>query len=109
MCVNISDIPENASEDAKKIDPEVSNINGARLDPSDIDVAHRIGRQRPGKTCNIIAHFATLLKQQVFYNARGALRGAHAPPGSQPPSDVLANTFITDNLTQQNEFLMLSG
>ena len=106
MCVNISGIPENANEDAKKIVQELSNINGACLDPSDIDVAHRIGRQRPGKTRTIIARFATLSKRQVFYNARRALRGAHAPPGSQLTGDILANTFITDNLTQQNEFLM---
>ena len=40
------------------------------------------------------------------YENPGIAPGAHAPPGSQLTGDILANTFITDNLTQQNEFLM---
>ena len=104
MCVNISRIPENANEDAKKIVQELSNINGACLDLSDIDVAHRIGRQRPEKTRTIIARFATVSNGR--FSTTRAVPCARDIPGSQLTGDTLANTFITDNLTQQNEFLM---
>ena len=106
MCVNISGIPETPNEDAKKLVLELSSVTGAHLEPSDIDVAHRIGKHRPGKTRTIIARFATLSKRQAFYDARRALRGARAAPGSQLTGEILGKTFISDNLTQQNEFLM---
>ena len=109
LCVNISGIPENSNEDAKKIVMELSGITGAGLVPDDVDVAHRIGRPKPGKVRTIIARFVTVSKRQAFYNARRALRdkdGAGAPPGSRLTEDILAKTFISDNLTQQNEFLL---
>ena len=106
LCVNIAGIPENSNEGAKSIVLELSTITGAHLELGDIDVAHRIGRPKPGKTRTIIARFTTLSQRQAFYNARRALRCAGAPPGSRLSGDILAKTFISDNLTQQNEFLM---
>ena len=106
QCVNISGIPEHSNEDAKKIVLELSRITGAQVEPADVDVAHRIGRPKPGKTRTIIARFVTVSKRQAFYAERRGLRGARAPPGSQFTGDTLQQTYISDNLTQQNEQLM---
>ena len=106
VCVNISGIPENRNEDAAKIVLELSKITGAHLEPGDVDVAHRIGKPKPGKIRPIIARFVTLQKRQAFYDTRRALRGAQAQPGSELTRDVLDKAFISDSLTQQNEFLM---
>ena len=106
LCVNISGIPEDPNEDAKKIVRELADITGAHLEPTDVDVAHRIGRAKPGKTRTIIARFTTLSKRQDFYAACRGLRGARASPGSSLTEGVLAKTFISDNLTQHNEHLM---
>ena len=109
LCVNVSGIPENSNEDPKKLVLELSQITGAQLEPSDIDVAHRIGRQKPGKTRTMIVRFATLTKRQAFYNARRELRGARAVPGSRLTGEVLEKTYISDNLTQHNELLMFQA
>ena len=110
MCVNISGIPETTNEDAKQLVLDLSGITGAQLEPTDVDVAHRIGRPRPGKTRTIIARFSTLAKRQAFYNARRELREAEvrarAAPGSRLTGEVLQKTYISDNLTQHNELLM---
>ena len=106
QCVNISGVPETNNEDVKKLVLELSNVTGAHLELGDVDVAHRVGKHKPGKTRTIIARFATLTKRQAFYDARRALRGARAVPGSQLTGEVLGNTYISDNLTQQNELLM---
>ena len=106
LCVNISGIPETTNEDVKKLVLDISGVTGAHLVPGDVDVAHRVGKHKPGKTRTIIARFATITKRQAFYDARRALRGARAVPGSGLTDEVLGNTFISDNLTQQNEFLL---
>ena len=106
QCVNISGIPESSNEDAKKIVLELSAVTGAHLEPGDVDVAHRVGRQKPGKTRTIIARFSTLATRQAFYNARRGLRGARAPPGSRLTDEILGKTYVSDNLTRQNELLM---
>ena len=85
---------------------EVSKVTGAPLDPCDLDVAHRIGKHKPGKPRTIIARFVTISKRQAFYDARRALRGARAVPGSALTGEVLKNVYVSDNLTQQNEALM---
>ena len=48
-----------------------------------------------------IARFVTVQNRQAFYSTP---RGAQAQPGSELTRDVLNKAFISDNLTQQNEF-----
>ena len=108
QCLNFSGIPEQQNENTDKLVIEIAKAAGVNVKPDDIDVSHRIGKPKAGKP-RIIAKFQSFNKRQEMYGARRELRSARAPRGTSLTPAVLSATFVAENLTQKNEFLLFKA
>ena len=106
LCVNVSGIPESASESTDQIVIDLGKMCGVSLTATDLDRTHRIGKANAGAPRIIIARFATFAKRQEFYNARRELRKPRPVRGSTVTAETAGKTFVTDNLTKQNQHVM---
>ena len=109
QCLNFSGIPEQQNENTDKLIIEIAKAAGVNVKPDDIDVSHRIGKPKAGKPRAIIAKFQSFNKRQEMYGARRELRSARAPRGTSLTPAVLSATFVAENLTQKNEFLLFKA
>ena len=105
-CLDISGVPERQDEDTTELLVELSKVVGVQMEKADIDVSHRVGRPSPGKTRKIIAKFIRVSKRQELYAARRDLRKAKATRGSFFTEEVLEKTYISENLTRENDLLL---
>ena len=106
LCINISGIPETANESTDQIVTDLARMAGVAVTPADLDRTHRIGKPGTGKTRAIIARFANFAKRQELYNARRELRKPRSVRGSTVSVQVAGKTFVSDNLTRQNQHTM---
>ena len=106
LCMNISGIPETAGESTDRIVTDLAKMAGVTVTPADIDRTHRIGKPSDGKNRNIIVRFTNFPKRQELYNARRELRKPRPVRGSTVTSETAGKTYLSDNLTRQNQHTM---
>ena len=109
QCVNVKGVPETQGENAAELVLQIASAAGVELSPSDVDVAHRVGRPREGRHRAIIARFATVTARQRVYDKRRELRNATAVTGSAVTTDALRQIYISDSLTKRNEETMYNA
>ena len=106
LCMNISGIPETAGESTDRIVTDLASLAGVNITPADIDRSHRIGKPGDGKSRPIIVRFTNFPKRQEFYDARRQLRTPRRVSGSTVSAEAAGKTFLSDNLTKQNQHTM---
>ena len=106
LCVNIAGVPETANESTDQLVTDLAKMAGVAIAPADIDRTHRIGKPGTGKARPIIVRFANFTKRQELYNARRELRKPRPVRGSTVSPEVAGKTFLSDNLTRQNQHTM---
>ena len=106
LCVNVSGIPETANESTDQIVTDLGKMCGVTLTAADLDRTHRIGKASGTGPRIIIARFVSFAKRQEFYNARRELRKPKPVRGSTVSTETAGKTFVTDNLTRQNQHVM---
>lgn len=94
-CLDISGVPESTGEETDSLVMEVARAAGVTISRDDIEVSHRVGKPRPGKTRKIILRCGTFRKRQELFQARKVLR-----------SDAACEVFISENLTRHNSEIM---
>ena len=105
-CLNISGIPESATESTDQIVTDVAVAAGVTLGPADIDVSHRVGRQQDGKCRSIIVKMVSQRSRDTLYAARKDLRSGRVPALS---AEILKSVFISENLTRANQRVMYAA
>lgn len=108
-CLRISGIPETTIEqdpnshnntthhNHEPTDEKVRKISRAlevKVDTSDIDRSHRIGKQQPGKTRDIIVKFTSYRARNALYRARVGLKACGYP-----------GVFLNEDLTRMRSSL----
>ena len=102
-CLNISGVPEEASESTDAIVRDVAAAAGVTLGPDAIDVSHRVGRQQPGKCRPIIVKMTSFTSRDALYSARKDLQSGRA---STLSAEMIKKVFISENLTRANQRVM---
>ena len=105
-CLNISGIPETASETTDQIVRDVAAAAGVTLGPAAIDVSHRVGRQQEGKCRPIIVKMVSRSSRDALYAARKDIRSGRVPALS---ADVLKKGFSSESLTRANQRVMYAA
>ena len=106
LCINVSGIPETEGESTDRIVTDLAKMAGVAVTPADIDRTHRIGKPSSGKSRNIIVRFTNFPKRQELFNARRELRKPRTVRGSTVTAETAGKTFLSDNLTRQNQHTM---
>ena len=106
LCVNVSGVPESSGESTDQIIVDLGKMAGITVAPADLDRTHRIGKGNGGGPRTIIARFTNFSKRQEFYNARRELRKPRPVRGSTVSTETAGKTFVSDNLTRENQHTM---
>lgn len=106
QCINVKGVPESQGENVAQLVLQIAGAAGVELSPSDVDVAHRVGRPRDGRHRAIIARFASFTARQKVYDKRRELRNATAVAGSAVTTEALRQVYVSDSLTKRNEETM---
>ena len=106
LCLDVSGIPETASEDTDRLVMDTAKLAGVELTKEDIDRSHRVGVVKPGKPRTLIVRLNSYSKREAFYNARKNLRQPRSFEGSSVSAAVASKVFVTDNLTRENQFIL---
>ncbi|KAF0294022.1 hypothetical protein FJT64_000789 [Amphibalanus amphitrite] len=106
LCVNVSGVPETPNESTDQIIMDLGKMAGVTVTPADLDRTHRIGKGTGGSPRIIIARFTNFSKRQEFYNSRRELRKPRPVRGSVVSTESAGKTFISDNLTRDNQHTM---
>ena len=109
QCLNIKGAPETQGENVEKLVIDIARGAGVELSPSEVDVAHRMGRPRDGRHRVIIARFVSFTARQKVYDKRRELRTATAAPGSSLTTAALREIYVSDSLTKRNEETMYNA
>ena len=109
QCININGVPEAHGENVAQKVLDIARAAGVELSPSEVDVAHRVGRPRDGSRRAIIARFVSFTARQKLYDRRRELRNATVAPGSTLTTEELRGVYVSDSLTQRNEETMYSA
>ena len=104
-CLNISGIPETATESTDRIVRDVAAAAGVTLTPADIERSHRVGRQQNEKSRTIIVKLSSH-SRDALYAARKNLRSASS---ATLGPEVLKSVFIAENLTKANQQVMYTA
>ena len=105
-CLNISGMPEAATESTDRVVLDVAAAAGVTLAPTDIDCSHRVGRQQNGKNRTIIVKLTSRNGRDALYAARKDLRSSRS---STISAEVLKGVFISENLTKANQQVMYTA
>ena len=129
--LNFTGIPEQNDENCLQLALDLGKVMGVKLDRTDIDNAHRVGRppSAPGGTGvpaprtsaavntgtggptgaaaaaqprPLVVKFTTYVKREMVWWARKELKKAKPPRSSALPEDGLRNAFVQENLTPKN-------
>ena len=73
-CLDIAGVPETPNENTDDHVIGVARALGVPLGKPDIEISHRVGRPRDGKTRKIIVKFVSYRKRQELYAERKKLR-----------------------------------
>ena len=102
-CLLISGIPEGERESTDQLVMDVAKAAGVTVTRADIDRSHRIGPRRSGKTRQIIVKMTSYNKREELYQSRKDLRSGRVQKHPVLTAAVLSRSFISENLTQQNQ------
>ena len=112
-CLNFTGIPEARDENTVQLAIDVAKMFNVKLDRTDLDRAHRVGKLRktaPGQTAppprTLVVKFASYLKREAVWFGRKELKNAKPPRGSTLTEDGMKNAFISENLTKRNQEIM---
>ena len=104
--VEISGVPLQDDEDCKKIVAEIAKLANAKVECTDIDVAHRL----PGG--GIIVQFASRTARDILFNSKSNLKGKTvkdlglSPPKTKEGVETKGLIFINKGLTQETKSLL---
>ena len=112
-CLNLTGIPETRDENTVQLAIDVAKMVNVKLDRTDLDRAHRVGKPKkiaPGQATppprTLVVKFVSYLKREAVWFGRKELKTAKPPRGSILTEDGMKNAFISENLTKRNQEIM---
>ena len=112
-CLNFAGIPENADENTVQLAMDIGKMANVKIDRSDIDRAHRIGKPRPATQDQprppprpLVVKFVSYQKRESVWFGRKELRTAKPPRGSSLTDGSMKDIFVQENLTRRNQETM---
>ena len=112
-CLNFTGIPENKDENTVQLAVDLAKMANVKIDRTDIDRAHRIGKPRtatqgqasaPPRT--LVVKYVSYLKREAIWFGRRELKGAKPPRGSSMTEESMKEVFVQENLTKKNQEIM---
>ena len=104
--LTISGLPETEQENTDTLVIDVARAAGVTATVADLDRSHRVGQLRRGRPRQIIAKFVSFNKRQELLEARRNMRAGRVPHHPTLTQQVLAQTFIAENLTRKNQLIL---
>lgn len=114
-CLNFTGIPEAKEENTVQLAIDLAKMANVKLERTDIDRAHRIGKLKtpaPGQSSVtprplVVKYtYTSYLKREAVWFGRKELRKAKPPRGSTLTEGSMKNAFVQENLTRRNQEIM---
>ncbi|KAF0287561.1 hypothetical protein FJT64_014026 [Amphibalanus amphitrite] len=102
----ITGLPESARESTDALVIDLAKAAGVTVTVADLDRSHRVGPPRRDRPRQIIAKFVAFNKRQELLEARTNLRAGRVQQHPILTQQVLANTYIAENLTKRNQLIL---
>ena len=112
-CLNFTGVPENKDENAVQLAIDLAKMTNVKIDRTDIDRAHRVGKPRtpasgqstaPPRT--LVVKYVSYLKREAIWFGRRELRSAKPPRTSSLTEANMKEVFVQENLTRKNQETM---
>ena len=104
--LTISGLPEKERENTDALVMDLAKAAGVTVAMADLDRTHRIGKPKRDKPRQIVAKFVSFNKRQELLEARRDLRAGRVQRHPILTERVLAQTFISENLTKKNQLIL---
>ena len=104
--LTISGIPETDREDPDALVIDLAKAAGVTVTVADLDRSHRVGPMKRSRPRQIIAKFVFFNKRQELLESRRSLRAGRVQRHPILTEQVLAQTFIAENLTKKNQLIL---
>ena len=115
-CLNFTGVPENKDENTVQLAIDLAKMTNVKLERSDIDRVHRVGKPRtaapgqsPAAPRPLVVKYVSYLKREAVWFGRKELRQAKPPRGSAITEGSLRNAFVQENLTRKNQEIMFEA
>ena len=112
-CLLFTGVPERKDENTVQLAIDLAKLTNVKLDRSEIDRAHRVGKprapapgQNPASPRPLIVKYVSYLKREAVWFGRKELKQAKPSRGSSFAEGELKNAFIQENLTRKNQEIM---
>lgn len=112
-CLNFTGVPESKDENAVQLAIELSKMANVKIDRTDIDRAHRIGRPKaaaqgqssaPPRT--FVVKYVSYIKREAVWFGRKELKTAKPSRTSTLTEGSMKDIFVQENLTKRNQEIM---
>lgn len=111
-CLNFAGVPEGKDENTVQLAIDLAKMTNVKIDRTDIDRAHRIGRPKAatqGQTPAprmLVVKYVSYLKRESIWFGRKEMRTAKPPRGSNLTEACMKEVFVQENLTKKNQEIM---
>ena len=112
-CLNFAGVPEANDKNSVQLAIDLAKMTNVKIDRTDIDRAHRIGRPKVathGQTTApprmLVVKYVSYLKREAIWFGRKELRSAKPPRGSSLTDGSMKDIFVQENLTKRNQEVM---
>ena len=112
-CLNFTGIPEAKEENTVQLAIDLAKMANVKLERSDIDRAHRVGRPKTPASGQstvtprpLVVKYVSYLKREAVWFGRKELKKAKPPRGSTLTEGSTKNAFVQENLTRRNQEIM---
>ena len=112
-CLNFTGVPEDKEENTVQLAIDLAKMANVKIDRSDIDRAHRIGKPKSAAQGQssppprpLVIKFVSYLKREAVWFGRKELRSAKPPRGSNLTDGSMKDVFVQENLTRKNQEIM---
>ena len=85
---------------------DLAKAAGVSVTLADLDRSHRVGSWKRNRPRQIIAKFVSFNKRQELLESRRSLRAGRVQRHPILTEQVLAQTFIAENLTKKNQLIL---
>ena len=99
-------IPETEGEDTDRLVLDVAKSAGVMLSPDDIDVSHRVGRQKNNKPRSIVVRFLSHNVREKVFSSRKDKSASRVRSHPLLTAEALRQVYISENLTPENQKLL---
>ena len=109
-CLSYTGIPEESAENPVQLAIDLAKTVGVKLDRTDLDRAHRVGRVGQGqKPRPLLVKYATYQRREQVWSARKVMRDAKPPRGSSLPENIMRDVYLQESLTRRNQEIMFAA